>query len=74
MANIQISKELILYMKTRLDLQCICDTCKTNFTVHGIDKQISYKGGIHIGEFKCCNCGSTGLDFDLLRVKDFDDI
>lgn len=58
-------------MKTRIDVECVCQTCSLVFTLHGIDHYIADVGaGYDIGNLQCPNCLEKGLKFDLLRVKD----
>ena len=72
--NIPSVKSYIMSPKTRIELQCSCNTCKLSFTIWNIEKLVGKEigSGVFISEFICPNCQQKPLIFDLIREKDYD--
>ena len=57
-------------MKTRLELEMTCKTCKISFNLWNLEEIVG-KGigsGVIISRWKCFNCDSE-LEFDICRGK-----
>ena len=56
-------------MKSRIEIECVCEICGLLFTLHNVLERITEVGsGYHIGGMRCLNCGQMGIDFDLKMV------
>ena len=57
-------------LKTRLELECTCTTCKLSFTIRNFEDCVSKDGvGLFISLLVCPNCELKTLDFDIVRRK-----
>jgi len=59
-------------MKKRLELECICKTCKIGFCIWENLFPTEIGSGFFISQLKCPNCQTDTLTFDIIlrEVKD----